>query len=41
LRIHTGICTPNPGRASPMSSTFAHILKSGKAPKGLEQNGNL
>jgi hypothetical protein len=34
LRIHTGICTPNPGRASPMSSTFAHTLKSGKSARG-------
>ena len=40
LRIHTGICTLNPGRASPMSSTFAHTLKSGRALEGLEQTGN-
>lgn len=39
LRIHTGTCTLNPGRASPMSSTFAHTLKSGKALEGLGQNG--
>jgi hypothetical protein len=37
LRIHTGTCTLNPGRVSPMSSTFVHTLKNGKAVEGIEQ----